>query len=112
MLRSSVMRRIRCSRSDPRPVRRRSSTHGRSTAALLGESNPTEAVKRYDAERRPAMNDIVLRNRDFGPEAALQLVEERAPHGFERIEDVVSRREYAEPSSKSSPPPPASTQKP
>jgi 5-methylphenazine-1-carboxylate 1-monooxygenase len=61
------------------------------TAALLGESNPTEAVKRYDAERRPVMNDVVLRNRDFGPEAALQLVEERAPLGFERIEDVVSR---------------------
>ena len=64
---------------------------GRYTAALLGESNPTEAVKRYDAERRPVMNDVVLRNRDFGPEVALQLVEERAPLGFERIEDVVSR---------------------
>jgi hypothetical protein len=39
------------------------------------------------------MNDIVLRNRHFGPEAALQLVEERAPHGFEQIDDVVSRRD-------------------
>ena len=63
------------------------------TAALLGKSNSTEPVKRYDAERRPVMNDVVLRNRDFGPEAALQLVEERAPLGFERIEDVVSRGE-------------------
>jgi 2-polyprenyl-6-methoxyphenol hydroxylase-like FAD-dependent oxidoreductase len=63
------------------------------TAALLGEPNPTEALKRYDAERRPAMNDIVLRNRHFGPEAALQLVEERAPHGFDQIDDVVSRRD-------------------
>jgi hypothetical protein len=33
------------------------------------------------------------RNRRFGPEAALQLVEERAPNGFARIEDIVSRHE-------------------
>jgi hypothetical protein len=39
------------------------------------------------------MNDITLRNRRFGPEAALQLVEERAPNGFARIEDVVLRHE-------------------
>jgi len=62
-------------------------------AALLSESNPAVALKRYDDERRPPMNDIVLRNRHFGPEAALQLVEERAPHGFEQIDDVVSRRD-------------------
>jgi len=30
------------------------------------------------------MNDITLRNRGFGPEAAMQLVEERAPDGFVR----------------------------
>jgi 5-methylphenazine-1-carboxylate 1-monooxygenase len=39
------------------------------------------------------MNDIVLRNRGFGPEAAMQLVKERAPNGFARVEDVVSRDE-------------------
>jgi len=39
---------------------------------------------RYAAERRPVMNDITLRNRGFGPEAAMQLVEERAPDGFVR----------------------------
>jgi 5-methylphenazine-1-carboxylate 1-monooxygenase len=63
------------------------------TATLLGASNPIEALKRYDGERRPVMNDVVLRNRRFGPEGALQLVEERAPNGFERIDDVVSQRE-------------------
>jgi hypothetical protein len=47
-------------------------------------------LQRYDAERRPAMNEIVLRNRRFGPEAALQLVEERAPNGFDRIDEVIS----------------------
>jgi 5-methylphenazine-1-carboxylate 1-monooxygenase len=63
------------------------------TAALLATSNPIEALRRYDAQRRPVMNDITLRNRRFGPEAAMQLVEERAPDGFARIDDVISRED-------------------
>jgi 2-polyprenyl-6-methoxyphenol hydroxylase-like FAD-dependent oxidoreductase len=63
------------------------------TAALIETSNPVEALRYYDATRRPVMNDITLRNRSFGPEAAMQLVEERAPNGFVRIEDVISRHE-------------------
>ena len=63
------------------------------TAALIETSNPVEALQHYDATRRPVMNDITLRNRSFGPEAAMQLVEERAPNGFVRIEDVISRHE-------------------
>jgi 2-polyprenyl-6-methoxyphenol hydroxylase-like FAD-dependent oxidoreductase len=63
------------------------------TAALLKVSDPVKALYRYDNQRRPIMNDIVLRNRRFGPEAVLQLVEERAPNGFDRIDDVVSRAE-------------------
>jgi hypothetical protein len=39
------------------------------------------------------MNEVTLRNRRFGPEAAMQLAEDRAPGGFARIEDVVSREE-------------------
>jgi hypothetical protein len=46
----------------------------------------------YERQRRPIMIDITLRNRRFGPEAALQLVEERAPDGS-RIEDVISQQE-------------------
>ena len=49
------------------------------TAALAAAADPSEALRRYDLERRPAMNDITLRNRQFGPEAAMQLVEDRAP---------------------------------
>lgn len=63
------------------------------TAALMATADPAQALQRYDNERRPAMNDITLRNRQFGPEAALQLAEERAPTGFERIEDVIPREE-------------------
>jgi len=63
------------------------------TGALTATSDPIEALAQYDAERRPVMNDITLRNRGLGPEAAMQLVEERAPHGFDRIENVISREE-------------------
>ena len=63
------------------------------TGALIATSDPIEALAQYDAERRPAMNDIIVRNRGFGPEAAMQLVEERAPNGFVRIDDVISCEE-------------------
>jgi 2-polyprenyl-6-methoxyphenol hydroxylase-like FAD-dependent oxidoreductase len=61
--------------------------------ALIGTGDPAAALARYDAERRPAMNDIILRNRNLGPEAAMQLAEERAPNGFARVEDVISQDE-------------------
>ena len=51
------------------------------------------ALRRYDHERRPAMNDVTLRNRNLGPEAAMQLAEERAPNGFHRVNDVISPHE-------------------
>jgi 2-polyprenyl-6-methoxyphenol hydroxylase-like FAD-dependent oxidoreductase len=63
------------------------------TRALIENTDLVEALKSYDAERRPAMNDIILRNRNLGPEAAMQLAEERAPNGFSSIEDVISKRE-------------------
>jgi 2-polyprenyl-6-methoxyphenol hydroxylase-like FAD-dependent oxidoreductase len=63
------------------------------TRALSQTRDPEEALARYDGERRPAMNDIILRNRSLGPEAAMQLAEERAPNGFDRINDVISRHE-------------------
>jgi 2-polyprenyl-6-methoxyphenol hydroxylase-like FAD-dependent oxidoreductase len=63
------------------------------TAALLAERDPVAALAAYDRQRRPVMNDITLRNRNFGPEAAMQLAEERAPNGFKQIEDVIPRAE-------------------
>jgi len=63
------------------------------TASLLAERDPVAALAAYDRTRRPVMNDITLRNRNFGPEAAMQLAEERAPSGFKNIEDVIPRAE-------------------
>jgi 2-polyprenyl-6-methoxyphenol hydroxylase-like FAD-dependent oxidoreductase len=55
---------------------------------------PTEAAMRaYESERRPATSAIVLANRKNGPEQVMQMVEERAPNGFARIEDVLSSEE-------------------
>jgi 2-polyprenyl-6-methoxyphenol hydroxylase-like FAD-dependent oxidoreductase len=56
-------------------------------------SDPSEALQRYDEVRRPIMNDVTLRNRSFGAEAAIDLAEERAPNGFVDIGDVISGRE-------------------
>ncbi len=50
-------------------------------------------LARYDELRRPATAQIVLSNRQQGPEAAMQLVEDRAPDGFVKLEDVVTRDE-------------------
>jgi 2-polyprenyl-6-methoxyphenol hydroxylase-like FAD-dependent oxidoreductase len=63
------------------------------TQALVRAESPVAALRDYDAVRRPVMNDVTLRNRQFGPEAAMQLAEERAPNGFARIEDVIPRAE-------------------
>jgi 2-polyprenyl-6-methoxyphenol hydroxylase-like FAD-dependent oxidoreductase len=63
------------------------------TGALMASPSPIEALHRYDQLRRPTMNEITLRNRQFGPEAAMQLVEDRAPNGFTSIGDVISQSE-------------------
>ena len=51
------------------------------------------ALQAYEAERRPATAKIVLANRGNGPEQVMQLVEQRAPNGFDRIEDVLTPAE-------------------
>ncbi len=52
-----------------------------------------EALQAYEAERRPATSKIVLANRANGPEQVMQMVEQRAPNGFARIEDVLTPAE-------------------
>jgi 2-polyprenyl-6-methoxyphenol hydroxylase-like FAD-dependent oxidoreductase len=52
-----------------------------------------EALAAYEAARRPATSRIVLANRGNGPEQVMQLAHERAPDGFARIEDVLTREE-------------------
>ncbi len=66
------------------------------TGCLLHHArDPERGLVRYDEIRRAATSEIVLANRRQGPEAAMQLVEDRAPGGFARISDVVSDSELA-----------------
>ena len=51
------------------------------------------ALQDYEGERRPATNRLVLVNRGNGPEQVMQLAEERAPKGFNHVNDVLSRQE-------------------
>jgi 2-polyprenyl-6-methoxyphenol hydroxylase-like FAD-dependent oxidoreductase len=56
--------------------------------ALAAHADPVEALAAYEAERLPATAAIVAANRRSGPEQCLQIAYERAPDGFDRIEDV------------------------
>jgi 5-methylphenazine-1-carboxylate 1-monooxygenase len=68
----------------------------RALAAALAAFEPVEALEQYERLRRPAMNALAVRNRGLGAEAVLQMVEERAPNGFGRLEEVMSRQELEE----------------
>jgi 2-polyprenyl-6-methoxyphenol hydroxylase-like FAD-dependent oxidoreductase len=63
------------------------------TDALLTNDDPVAALKAYEAVRLPATAQIVRSNRQQGPEIVMQMVEDRAPDGFDNIEDVIPRRE-------------------
>ena len=54
------------------------------------------ALRRYEEARLTPTSAIVLANRRQGPEMVMQLVEERAPMGFDRLEDVISLAELDE----------------
>ena len=53
----------------------------------------TEALKEYETIRLAATSNIVLQNRKMGPEEVMQIVEERAPQGFDNLYDVISQEE-------------------
>ena len=67
---------------------------------LATRSSVDEAVDSYESLRLPATSAIVLSNRQAGPEQCMELVAERAPDGFERLDDVISQAELEEISSR------------
>ena len=62
-------------------------------ADAFSARDPLAALAVYEAERRPKTARIVLSNRQGGPEVVLRIAEERAPHGFTDLEDVLPRSE-------------------
>ncbi|CAN5515031.1 flavin-dependent oxidoreductase [soil metagenome] len=63
------------------------------TNALLENDDAFIALKQYEAIRLPATSNIVLQNRQMGPEKVMQIVEERAPNGFKHVHDIISQEE-------------------
>lgn len=60
---------------------------------LAHADDPACGLAAYEEARRERMNALVLANRQGGPERVMRLVEERAPNGFVRIEDVLTNDE-------------------
>jgi 2-polyprenyl-6-methoxyphenol hydroxylase-like FAD-dependent oxidoreductase len=54
-----------------------------------------DAVAAYEAVRVPATSKIVLATRDMPVERVIDMVQARAPDGFDRIEDVLGAEELA-----------------
>jgi 2-polyprenyl-6-methoxyphenol hydroxylase-like FAD-dependent oxidoreductase len=65
----------------------------RCLAALLAERDVVDALAAYESERLPKTAEIVRANRRGGPERVVDEVSARAPDGFARLEDVISREE-------------------
>ena len=63
------------------------------TREILAHGEAKEALQAYEAERRPATTELVMLNRRNGPEQVMQIVEERAPDGFNVVTDVLSQQE-------------------
>ena len=62
-------------------------------ASLAAIPDPVAALKDYQDKRIPVTAQIVAMNRQMGPDVILDIVDQRAPGGFNRIEDVVPREE-------------------
>jgi 2-polyprenyl-6-methoxyphenol hydroxylase-like FAD-dependent oxidoreductase len=62
------------------------------TREILAYGPTHAALVAYEAERRPATTDLVMLNRRNGPEQVMQLVEERAPDGYNTVTDVLSQK--------------------
>lgn len=60
---------------------------------LETQADVEAALAAYDAERRPVTSEIVLANRRGGPEQVIDMVEARAPDGFDDLDSVAR---YAE----------------
>ncbi|MBO1325074.1 flavin-dependent oxidoreductase [Acetobacter sp. TBRC 12305] len=66
---------------------------GRCLTDQLASQDVAQAFTLYEHERLPVTAGVVMSNRKGGPERMVDLVAQRAPDGFDRLEDVVSVEE-------------------
>jgi 2-polyprenyl-6-methoxyphenol hydroxylase-like FAD-dependent oxidoreductase len=64
--------------------------------ALASTGSIEGGLVAYERQRLPVMNEIIMKNREFGPSIIMDMAEERAPNGFSNIENVIPRRELEE----------------
>ncbi len=64
--------------------------------ALTDDATIEKALKSYEKMRLGPTAEVVLSNRQFGPEKVMQLVDERCPSDCTNIHDYVSREEMEE----------------
>jgi hypothetical protein len=66
------------------------------SSALQDEHNVSKALTAYQGACLPPAAKICFANRANGPDHVLQLAHERAPDGFENIQDVIGSLELEE----------------
>lgn len=64
--------------------------------AFKENSNIEKALLSYEEQRIHKTASIVHSNRQHGPEIVMQMVHERAPHGFVNLSDVITQAELEE----------------
>mgnify|MGYP003325310138 CR=1 FL=1 len=69
---------------------------GRVLAYALATQSIDEALAFYEGERLPKTKELQRVNRAMGPERVMQLARERAPEGFDDIDQVIPRSELEE----------------
>ena len=65
-------------------------------AKLLALGVGPAALQAFEDDVRPQTRKVTLANRGSGPDAIMQMVEDRSVGSFERIEDVMPKAELAD----------------
>lgn len=64
--------------------------------ALATARTPEEALRSYESSRLPATREVVLANRESGPERVLDIADARLTGPDDRVEDLITEEESAE----------------
>ncbi|ADB36400.1 flavin-dependent oxidoreductase [Spirosoma linguale] len=59
------------------------------TQALVEAATVFDALERYERQRIPATTQVVLQNRQKGPDQIMDMMEEAAPNGFKHPADAI-----------------------
>ncbi|MGY4349085.1 2-polyprenyl-6-methoxyphenol hydroxylase-like FAD-dependent oxidoreductase [Bradyrhizobium sp. GM7.3] len=82
-----------------RPIGSQAGTQAIIDARVLAKAlaasplDSARALVDYEKDRLPVVTEVMLRNREYGPEIVMQMAEERAPSGFTSIEEIIPRHE-------------------